>query len=285
MKKLLKNFFNKEFDDFYFVLMVFYILGVFSPFLILKIKGIGIYDFIKNTDENNIGQIGDFFAGTTIPVFTVVTIFLLVRTYYLQKNEFLKTAKALDEQKNIMNEEKNIVKRQSELDIFYTVLSRWQTVRENTVVTLPKWFYKCIIPLNVVPKEYLNDGIKKVKIYDYFRIINMMFRNTEFEILWKNLNIIKEGDDDLKKFTCNVLQYSSINYFTNFYLILLYIDEHISDNDMKKFVLYNLKMSLNLEERYMFSLLIEVIDLNILGEDDKVFKELLHKYSHILFFN
>lgn len=113
----------------------------------------------------------------------------------------------------------------------------------------------------------------------------MMFRNTEFEILWKNLDIIKEGDDDLKKFTCNVLQYSSINYFTNFYLILLYIDEHISDDDMKKFVLYNLKMSLNLEERYMFSLLSEVIDLNILGEDDKVFKELLHKYSHILFFN
>ena len=285
MKKLLKKFFNKEFDDFNFVLMVFYIFGVFSPFLILKIKGIGIYDFIINTDENNIGQIGDFFTGTTIPIFTVVTIFLLVRTYYLQKNEFIKTAKALDEQKNIMNEEKNIVKRQSELDIFYTVLSRWQTVRENTVVTLPKWFYKCIIPLNVVPKEYLNDSIKKVKIYDYFRIINMMFRNTEFEILWKNLNIIKEGDDDLKKFTCNVLQYSSINYFTNFYLILLYIDEHISDDDMKKFVLYNLKMSLNLEERYMFSLLIEVIDLNILGEDDKVFKELLHKYSHILFFN
>lgn len=252
--------------DFMAVILVFYCLGIISPILILHLKNMNISDLIKYTDQSNIGQIGDFIAGTTMPWFTIVTLVLLVRTYYLQK------------------EEKNIARRQSDLDIFFYLLNRWVEVREKTIVDIPEWVCSNIVNLNIIPQRFFDGVNTRFKVYEFFQILGMLFRGSSFRILWANLDIIRNDNDDLKKITTEVLQYTAINYFTQLYLVLMYIDGLNDNENLKKFMLYNLKMTFHTEERYIFSLIVDIIDVNILGEDDAQFKILLRKYGKQLFF-
>lgn len=83
------------------VVVSYLILGITAPYFILRKKDMGLETFIAETSMDNIGQIGDFFAGTMSPVLTILTIFIILKSYCTQKEEFIKTSKALTEQKLI----------------------------------------------------------------------------------------------------------------------------------------------------------------------------------------
>lgn len=266
------------------VVVSYLILGISAPYFILRKKDMGLETFIAETSMDNIGQIGDFFAGTMSPVLTILTIFIILKSYCTQKEEFIKTSKALTEQKLIMEEEKNITKKQSQLDIFFVILNRWLDSREKITVELPAWLCDKIAALHIINRRFFYEKNRVLKIYEFFRVLGMVFRNSSFSILWNNLEMFGNGNDNMKRVTSEILQYSAVNYFAQLYLVLVYIDEYIDDEDLKQLALYNLKMSFDLEERYMMSVITDIIDINILGEDDEKFKLLLKKYGSTLFF-
>lgn len=102
----------------------FFILGCLSPIITIFFFNLSYTDSLNNLLKvDNIGSVGDFLSGSTTPFFTMAAFLILIKSYFLQKEELKAareemqaSAKALEAQKQIMKNEAQI---SSDKNVYY----------------------------------------------------------------------------------------------------------------------------------------------------------------------
>ena len=270
--------------------MISFAIALLMPIIVMVLYVLP-YPYFMNGVMNvdNVGSTADFLAGTMTPFLTIAAFFLLLKGYFMQKEELAQTreemkrsAEALDQQRRIMEEEKNLSEAQKELENFINLLERWEPLGDNIKFEMPKF------KIDVLRGRLLYDcqNLDEVTLREFFVILgHILSKAFDGITLWRDLSKLKFQDfyaSDMKTFTDNVITARAFNYFARFYLVLKYIDA-MKYNDMKILALNNLKMALTPYERYIFSYAVIELDMYILDTDDKDFKNLVKKYSDILF--
>ncbi len=267
-----------------------FVIAIFMPILTILLYTASYPNDINGImGVDNVGSTADFLAGTMTPFLTIAAFFLLLKGYFMQKEELAQTreemkrsAEALDQQRKIMEEEKNLSEAQNELETFIKLLERWEPIGDNIKFVVPK--FKIDVKTNFL--TYDCQETEEMTLKGFYEILGkIFFKNSNGIILWRDLAKLKFENFytlDMKELADNVITARAFNYFAKFYLVLKYIDGMKFIN-MKILALNNLKMALTPSERYIFSYAVIELDMHILDTEDNDFKNLVRKYSDILF--
>lgn len=119
----------------------FFIIGCLSPIITIFFFNLSYTDSLNNLLKvDNIGSVGDFLSGSTTPFFTMAAFLILIKSYFLQKEELeaareemKASAKALEAQKQIMKNEAQINSDKNTLDIFFILFSNWRKLADKEI--------------------------------------------------------------------------------------------------------------------------------------------------------
>lgn len=272
------------------IAVVFFVIAIFMPFVT-----IGLYIFPYSDSFNgimrvsNVGETADFLAGTMTPFLTIAAFFLLLKGYFMQKEELTNTreemkrsAEELKQQRQIMEAEKNLSKSQKDFEFSVTLISDLRRTFNN--VEIP--FYNFNIDETNKKIVFLyNEGERKISLEKLYDLLN--------DLLVKEINGIKSWDDfdkiecewfhkgSLKTHVEHFISACGFNYYSKMYFILKYIDNEISDENTKSLVLNYFSVNTTLSERVI---LMHIIKQKITGvcENYEKFVSLLSKYEHFI---
>lgn len=290
MKLNIGDYMEKLKNNLVTMAVVFFIIAIIMPGLTVWLYTASYPNDINGImGVDNVGSTADFLAGTMTPFLTIAAFFLLLKGYFMQKEELAQTreemkksAEALDQQRKVMEEEKILSESQKEFETFIKLLERWEPLGDNIKFILPRF------QIDILTGDILCEcrETEEVNLRKFYEILTHIFFDTSNGIiLWSDLEKIKFESfhvSNMKILADNVITARAFNYFAKLYLVLKYIDGMKSMN-MKNLALNNLKMALTPYERYIFSYAVIELDMHILDTDDKDFKNLVKKYSDILF--
>ena len=151
-----------------FISIVLLAIGIFSPFVVSIFFNTSYPSFMNNALKvDNIGSVGDFLSGSMTPFFTMAAFLMLVKSYFLQKEELEATRKemkdsavALEAQKKIMEEEAKLTSDKNTLDIFFMLYNNWGELAKDKIFYI---YYPIAINENLQRDSVINnyeiDGI------------------------------------------------------------------------------------------------------------------------------
>lgn len=159
------------------VAVIFFIIAILMPIFILVLYVVPYPDSINGIMRvDNIGSTADFLAGTMTPFLTIAAFFLLLKGYFMQKEELAHTreemkrsAEALDQQRQIMEDEKNITKKKNELDTFFVLFEHWK----NNVLSIKYKIY-FLVNYNYRKQSYeTKSNMDKIRGNSYFSYLGV----------------------------------------------------------------------------------------------------------------
>lgn len=119
--------------------VVMFIIGSIAPFVVAWLFNCTygpIDGFLK---VENVGSVGDFLAGTMNPFFTIAAFCMLVKSYFLQKEELAATreemkasAESLNAQLAVMKDERKLAEKKQVFDTFLQLHNAWRTIKKDT---------------------------------------------------------------------------------------------------------------------------------------------------------
>lgn len=272
------------------IAVVFFVIAIFMPFVT-----IGLYIFPYSDSFNgimrvsNVGETADFLAGTMTPFLTIAAFFLLLKGYFMQKEELTNTreemkrsAEELKQQRQIMEAEKNLSKSQKDFEFSVTLISDLRRTFSN--IEIP--FYDCNIDENNKEVVFLYDkGLINMSFEEFCGCLgNLLVKKVSGINSWNDFDKIKHDgfyQGSLKNHIEYVISACAFNYYSKIYFILNFIDNEILNENTKRLVLNYLQANITLSEKVM---LIQIREKNIRGvcENDEKFISLLSKYEHFI---
>ncbi len=174
-----------------------------------------------STDQSLWAQFGDYFGGILNPLLSFMTILILLYTLRLQKSEIEITSKELEENRNTINSQNLLLKKQSFESTFINIMdyfSRCYSWKIKDLDNNVHYFHALIITLiegykDVLKSKTFNDFFyKKINEYEqsilihyideFFTIIKYFDENTKTfnrtdRIIYRNLLLSKLSDNEL----------------------------------------------------------------------------------------
>lgn len=121
---------------------------LFSPWwlLLLAVAGaaalalvyVGIWSFPIHKSGGDLGQMGDFFGGLLNPLVSLLTLFVAISVWQLQKTELELTRDELKETKEAMKSQDETAKRQRQEQRFFDLLNIYQRTMDSISHTQPR---------------------------------------------------------------------------------------------------------------------------------------------------
>lgn len=108
--------------------LIFVEIGLFAPTMIFALIfltswGVDVGIVRQFVFSSEIGPIGDFVAGITVPFLTLAAFILLYGSYKLQKEEMQASSNALQEQADSLQKQLQIMQSQNQQKIFFDLLN------------------------------------------------------------------------------------------------------------------------------------------------------------------
>lgn len=268
------------------VAVIFFIIAILMPIFILVLYVVPYPNSVNGVmGVDNIGSTADFLAGTMTPFLTIAAFFLLLKGYFMQKEELAQTreemkksAEELKYQRTIMEEEKKIFQEQREYEMFMRMFEDFRKSFNDIS------FYVPIISYNGNLQRVSVNCLKneRITLKQFFDIITNIFNDHCNGIfIWQELEIIELNpvyQDNLKKFAEHIISGEGYNYYAKLFLILDFIDNNISNVQIKDIILKTLFVGIKPSEKYILDTII-VQNIVILEEYDEKFRALLIKYK------
>ena len=118
------NYIQNIYNNLIKIAIILFAIGIVSPFFTIFFFNLSYTDSLNNLLKvDNIGSVGDFLSGSTTPFFTMAAFLILLKSYFLQKEELKATreemeasTKALEAQMQIMKNEAQI---SSDKNVYY----------------------------------------------------------------------------------------------------------------------------------------------------------------------
>lgn len=158
-----------------------FLIGLIAPVIFFASAKITYPDAINGTFKaEELGPIGDFLAGTMTPFLTIAAFLMLIKTYFLQKEELRqnreemqRTAEALTQQKKIMEEEQKVLSIKSDIETFNELFNVYKTMFVNN---------HAICRINLINMEWINyDDYNKYvfSLRDFSEVFSKMYNINE----------------------------------------------------------------------------------------------------------
>ncbi|UKS62924.1 putative phage abortive infection protein [Bacillus toyonensis] len=267
-------------------------LAAFSPFYFyFRYKGYGDY-----TGLAALGPVGDFVGGTTVTFFTAASVFLLIATNIMQREELKASeaqAKEVRKEAKITNE---TMKRQQFETTFFNMLQLHHQIVENIQLNRRKEDFRGRKAIEEI-KDIFEDslGAKQYFVENPEKGINSWLVNFQIRkrFLEKFLNtpngISKEMLNEVYEEFHDEHGNAIGHYMRNNYRIVKFIVENVveDENEQKRIKKEEKRDTIVGDKRFYFGTLraqwsnaeFELIFINSLYEKNSKFKKLIKKYD------
>lgn len=257
-------------------------IGVISPFAVMVFFNIPYPSFINNALQvDNIGSVGDFLSGTMTPFFTMAAFMMLVKSYFLQKEELKATreemkasAETLEAQKKIMEEEAKLTANKNTLDIFFMLYNNWRGLAKEEVFDV---YYQVKVEKDIQygksVSHYFFDGISAndstVNLSNYGKHLKALLQDNEIQLFKKfeSLPTVKYCSKHEDSLIIDNLMVNVIPIVNNFNNLLSYIKANKGNEVNTRIMLDTLKSSMSWGEKFVLNIIASDFILGAITEE------------------
>ena len=285
-------------DNLFSISVVFFVIGILAPVIVTFFFNIPYPSFINNALKvDNIGSVGDFLSGTMTPFFTMAAFLMLIKSYFLQKEELEATreemkasAAALEAQKNIMKEEAKLSSDKNALDIFFMLYNNWRELAKEEVFDV---YYQVKVEKSIQNGKSINryflDGLSasdtKVNLSNYGKHLKGLLQDEEIKFFKKfeSLPTVKYCSKHEDSLIIDNLKVNVIPIVKNFNNLLSYIKENKANEVNTRIMKNTVTSSINLGEKFVLNMIVSDFILGAITEEEQWRFELKEniRYLHI----
>lgn len=268
--------------------VAFFGIAILIPFLTIYLYNYQYPDSVNGImGVDNIGSTADFLAGTMTPFLTIAAFFLLLKGYFMQKEELTQTSKELSESTKALNNQLTIMKKdqklneeQKEFEFCIKLINDFR--EEFSKIEIDFWSFtisKDEEGNNCVRIDYQKQKKIKLDIF-YGYICNIINKKCNGVNEWKELDKIQNEllyEGNLKSTAEFIICAYAYNYYAKLYFLLHYIDTKVNSESIKTSSLKYLSVNLTVSERFLLHY-IRSERIILFGKQTDDFIKLLDKF-------
>lgn len=268
----------------------FFIIGCISPIITIFFFNLSYTDSLNNLLKvDNIGSVGDFLSGSTTPFFTMAAFLILIKSYFLQKEELKAnrkemeaSSKALEAQMQIMKNEAQINADKNTLDIFFMLFNNWRELAKNEIFNV---YYQEIVDSNMTDKNvidnYIFDGTYlskgKINVAEYGKHLKIFLKEEDINLYgnFESLPSIGHYGEREYGFIIENLQINSVPLVQNFNNLVLFIKNN------NESCVNTIISSITWGEKFVFNMIVSYYILGKIAEDETWRTELKNNLAYL----
>lgn len=274
----------------------FFIIGCLSPIITIFFFNLSYTDSFNNLLKvDNIGSVGDFLSGSTTPFFTMAAFLVLIKSYFLQKEELKAareemqaSAKALEAQKQIMKNEAQVNADKNTLDIFFMLFSNWRKLADKEIF---KVYYQVGVDRNGIDKnvieKYIFDGTYsskgKINAAEYGKHLKVFLVDDNINNYGNFLSlpsIVHYGEYEYG-FIIDNLKINSVPLVQNFNNLVLFMRNEKLSYVNKTIIMNTIISSITWGEKFVFNMIVSDYILGKIAEDETWRTELKNNLAYL----
>ena len=274
----------------------FFIKGCLSPIITIFFFNLSYTDSFNNLLKvDNIGSVGDFLSGSTTPFFTMAAFFVLIKSYFLQKEELKAareemqaSAKALEAQKQIMKNEAQVNADKNTLDIFFMLFNNWRELANKEIFNV---YYQVVVDRNMIDKNvianYIFDGIpsskEKVNVSEYGKHLKIFLKEEDINLYGNFVSLPSIGHYGEREygFIIENLQINSVPLVQNFNNLVLFIKNNNESRVNKTIMMNTIISSITWGEKFVFNMIVSDYILGNIAENEIWRTELKNNLAYL----
>lgn len=274
----------------------FFIIGCISPIITIFFFNLSYTDSLNNLLKvDNIGSVGDFLSGSITPFFTMAAFLILIKSYFLQKEELKAnrkemeaSSKALEAQKQIMKNEAQINADKNTLDIFFMLFNNWRELAKNEIFNV---YYQEIVDSNMTDKNvidnYIFDGTYsskgKINVAEYGKHLKIFLKEEDINLYgnFESLPSIGHYGEREYGFIIENLQINSVPLVQNFNNLVLFIKNNNESCVNKTIMMNTIISSITWGEKFVFNMIVSDYILGKIAEDETWRTELKNNLAYL----
>lgn len=244
---------------------------------------------------DNIGSVGDFLSGSTTPFFTMAAFLVLIKSYFLQKEELKAareemqaSAKALEAQKQIMKNESKVNADKNTLDIFFMLFNNWRELANKEVFNV---YYQEIVDSNMTDKNvidnYIFDGLpsskEKVNVAEYGKHLKVFLKEEDINLYgnFESLRSVRSYGINEYGFIIDNLKINSVPLVQNFNNLVLFIKNNKESHVNKTIMMNTIISSITWGEKFVFNMIVSNYIIGNIAENETWRAELKNNLAYL----
>lgn len=274
----------------------FFIIGCISPIITSFFFNLSYTDSLNNLLKvDNIGSVGDFLSGSTTPFFTMAAFLILIKSYFLQKEELeaareemKANAKALEAQKQIMKNEAQINTDKNTLDIFFILFNNWRELANREVFNV---YYQEIVDSNMIDKNvidnYIFDGTpsskEKVNVAEYGKHLKIFLKEDDINLYgnFESLRSVRNYARNEYGFIIDNLKINSVPLVQNFNNLVLFLKNNNGNHVNKSIMMNTIISSITWGEKFVFNMIVSNYIIGNIAENEIWRTELKNNLAYL----
>ena len=274
----------------------FFIIGCISPIITIFFFNLSYTDSLNNLLKvDNIGSVGDFLSGSTTPFFTMAAFLILIKSYFLQKEELKAareemqaSAKALEAQMQIMKNEAQINTDKNTLDIFFMLFNNWRELANKEIFNV---YYQEIIDSNMIDKNVIDNYIfdrtysskEKINAAEYGKHLKVFLVDDHINIYgsFVNLPSIRNYGEREYGFIMENLQINSLPLVQNFNNLVLFIKNNNESHVNKTIMMNTIISSITWGEKFVFNMIVSNYIIGNIADNETWRTELKNNLAYL----
>ena len=274
----------------------FFILGCLSPIITIFFFNLSYTDSLNNLLKvDNIGSVGDFLSGSTTPFFTMAAFLILIKSYFLQKEELKAareemqaSAKALEAQKQIMKNEAQVNADKNTLDIFFMLFNNWRELANKEIFNV---YYQVVVDRNMIEKNvidnYIFDGApsskEKVNVAEYGKHLKIFLKEDDINLYgnFESLRSVRNYARNEYGFIIDNLKINSVPLVQNFNNLVLFLKNNNGSNVNKTIMMNTIISSITWGEKFVFNMIVSNYIIGNIAENETWRTELKNNLAYL----
>ena len=274
----------------------FFIIGCISPIITIFLFNLSYTDGLNNLLKvDNIGSVGDFLSGSTTPFVTIAAFLILIKSYFLQKEELeaareemKASAKALEAQKEIMKNEAQVNADKNTLDIFFMLFNNWRELANKEIFNV---YYQVAVDRNMIDKNvidnYIFDGTysskEKINAAEYGKHLKVFLVDDDINNYgdFVSLPSIGHYGEDEYGFIMENLQINSVPLVQNFNNLVLFIKNNNESHVNKTIMMNTIISSITWGEKFVFNMIVSNYIIGNIAENEIWRTELKNNLAYL----
>ena len=278
------------------IAIILFAIGIVSPFFTIFFFNFSYTDSLNNLLKvDNIGSVGDFLSGSTTPFFTMAAFLILIKSYFLQKEELKAnrkemeaSCKALEAQMQIMKNEAQINADKNTLDIFFMLFNNWRELANKEIFNV---YYKVVVDRKIIDKNvidnYMFDGTysskEKINAAEYGKHLKVFLVDDDINNYgdFVSLPSIRSYGEHEYGFIIDNLKINSLPLVQNFNNIVLFLKNNNESHVNKTIMMSTIISSITWGEKFVFNMIVSNYIIGNIDENETWRTELKNNLAYL----
>lgn len=290
------NYIQNIYNNLIKIAIILFAIGIVSPFFTIFFFNLSYTDGLNNLLKvDNIGSVGDFLSGSTTPFFTMAAFLILIKSYFLQKEELKAnrkemeaSSKALEAQMQIMKNEAQINADKNTLDIFFMLFNNWRELANKEIFNV---YYQVVVDRNMIDKNVIDNYIfdetysskEKINAAEYGKHLKVFLVDDDINNYgdFVSLPSIGHYGEDEYGFIMENLQINSVPLVQNFNNLVLFIKNNNESHVNKTIMMNTIISSITWGEKFVFNMIVSNYIIGNIAENETWRAELKNNLAYL----